>query len=214
MVAPREMGRTQMHEVKGVWTAEDVALVLIDYQKEMFENVKSETRPDEIELNVRFLIRAARAFNIPVILSSVGVQMGVNGPTRRAIKDELPGIEVIDRSSMDAWEDKAFRAAVEKTGKKRLIFAALYTEICLAFPVVDAMRDGYEAMFVVDAVGGMSQLAHRTAIERLTAAGAVPNTSLALVTELFRDWKSPLANKAREVIKWYLPEAQKLLAAR
>ncbi|MFZ3358864.1 MAG: isochorismatase family protein [Xanthobacteraceae bacterium] len=203
-----------MHEVKGVWTAEDVALVLIDYQKEMFENVKSETRPDEIELNVRFLIRAARAFNIPVILSSVGVQMGVNGPTRRAIKDELPGIEVIDRSSMDAWEDKAFRAAVEKTGKKRLIFAALYTEICLAFPVVDAMRDGYEAMFVVDAVGGMSQLAHRTAIERLTAAGAVPNTSLALVTELFRDWKSPLANKAREVIKWYLPEAQKLLAAR
>jgi nicotinamidase-related amidase len=203
-----------MPGVKGVWTADDVALVLIDYQKEMFENVKSETKPDEIELNVRFLIRAARAFNIPVILSSVGVQMGVNGPTRPAIQDELPGIEVIDRSSMDAWEDKAFRAAINKTGKKRLIFAALYTEICLAFPVIDAMRDGYEAMFVVDAVGGMSQLAHRTAIERLTAAGAVPNTSLALVTELFRDWKSPIADKAREVIKWYLPEAQKLLAAR
>jgi nicotinamidase-related amidase len=203
-----------MPGVKGVWTADDVALVLIDYQKEMFENVKSETKPDEIELNVRFLIRAARAFNIPVILSSVGVQMGVNGLTRPAIQDELPGIEVIDRSSMDAWEDKAFRAAINKTGKKRLIFAALYTEICLAFPVIDAMRDGYEAMFVVDAVGGMSQLAHRTAIERLTAAGAVPNTSLALVTELFRDWKSPIADKAREVIKWYMPEAQKLLAAR
>jgi nicotinamidase-related amidase len=203
-----------MPEVKGVWSAEDVGLILIDYQKEMIENVKSETRPEEIELNVRFLIRAARAFDIPVILSSVGVQMGVNGPTRPAIKDELPGIEVVDRSSMDAWEDKEFRAAINKTGKKRLIFAALYTEICLAFPVVDAMRDGYEAMFVVDAVGGMSQLAHRTAIERLTAAGAIPNTSLALVTELFRDWKSPLTDKAREVIKWYLPKAQKLLAAR
>ena len=203
-----------MPETKGVWTAEDVALVLIDYQKEMFENVKSETGPDEIELNVRFLIRAAKAFNIPVILSTVGVQMGVNGPTRAAIQDELPGIKVVDRSSMDAWEDKAFRAAIEKTGKKRLIFGALYTEICLAFPVTDAMRDGYETMFVVDAVGGMSQLAHRTAIERLTAAGAVPNTSLALVTELFRDWKSPLADKARDVIKWYLPEAKKLLAAR
>jgi nicotinamidase-related amidase len=112
-----------MAEVKGVWTAEDLALVLIDYQKEMFENVKSETKPDEIELNVRFLIRAAKAFNIPVILSTVGVQMGVNGPTRPAIQDELPGIEVIDRSSMDAWEDKAFRAAVKKTGKKRLILA-------------------------------------------------------------------------------------------
>ena len=74
-----------MPEFKGVWTAEDVALVLIDYQKEMFENVKSETGPDEIELNVRFLIQAARAFNIPVILSTVGVQMDVNGPTRPAI---------------------------------------------------------------------------------------------------------------------------------
>jgi len=106
-----------MREVKGVWKAGDVALVLIDYQKEMFENVKSETKPREIELNVRFLIRTAKAFNIPVILSTVGVQMGVNGPTRPAIQNELPGIEVIDRSSMDAWEDKAFRAAIEKTGR-------------------------------------------------------------------------------------------------
>src|SRR5271170_4018544 len=136
-----------MPGVKGVWTADDVALVLIDYQKEMFENVKSETKPDEIELNVRFLIRAARAFNIPVILSTVGVQMGVNGSTRPAIQNELPGIEVIDRSSMDAWEDAAFRAAVNKTGKKRLIFCALYTQISLAFPVIDAMRDGHEATF-------------------------------------------------------------------
>jgi hypothetical protein len=136
--------------------------------------------------------------------------MGVNGPTRASISGELPGLEVIDRSSMNAWEDGAFRATVEKTERRRLIFGALYTEICLVFPVVDAMRNGYEAMFVVDAVGGMSQLAHRTAVERLTAAGAVPNTSLALVTELFRDWKSALADKARDVIKWYMPEAQKL----
>ncbi|MGC1458454.1 MAG: isochorismatase family protein, partial [Steroidobacteraceae bacterium] len=161
-----------------------------------------------------FLIRAAKAFKIPIVLSSVGVEMGVNRPTRASIRKELPELAVIDRSSMDAWEDKAFRSAVEKTGKKKLIFGALYTEICLAFPIVDAMRDGYEAMFVVDAVGGMSQLAHRTAIERLTAAGAVPNTSLALVTELFRDWKSPIANKARDVITWYLPEVQKLAARR
>ena len=178
----------------------------------MFENIRSETTADQVELNVRLLIKAAKAFDIPVVLSTVGVEMGVNGPTRKSIQDELPGVTVIDRSSMDAWEDAPFRAAVEKTGRKRLIFGALYTEICLAFPVVDAMRDGYEAMFVVDAVGGMSQLAHRTAIERLTAAGAIPNTSLALVTELFRDWKSPVADKAREIVKWYLPEAQKLSA--
>jgi nicotinamidase-related amidase len=203
-----------MREAKGAWTSEEVVLVLIDYQMEMFENVKSETSAELIELNVRFLIKAATAFNIPVVLSTVGVEMGVNGPARSSIQNELPGIGVIDRSSMDAWEDNAFRAAVEKIGRKRLIFGALYTEICLAFPVIDAMRDGYEAMFVVDAVGGMSQLAHRTAIERLTTAGAVPNTSLALVTELFRDWKSPIADKARQVIKWYMPEAQKLAAVR
>lgn len=201
-----------MSHAAGVWTSEQVALVLIDYQKEMFENIRSETTADQVELNVRLLIKAAKAFDIPVVLSTVGVEMGVNGPTRKSIQDELPGVEVIDRTSMDAWEDAPFRAAVEKTGRKRLIFGALYTEICLAFPVVDAMRDGYEAMFVVDAVGGMSQLAHRTAIERLTAAGAIPNTSLALVTELFRDWKSPIADKAREIVKWYLPEAQKLSA--
>ncbi len=194
----------------GVWASEEVALVLIDYQEEMFGNVNSETSAEEIELNVRFLAKAAQAFNIPIVLSTVGVEMGVNRPTRAAIRDALPDLEVIDRSSMDAWEDDAFRAAIGKTGKKRLIFGALYTEICLAFPVVDALRDGYDVMFVVDAVGGLSQLAHRTAIERLTAAGAVPNTSLAVVTELFRDWKSPHADKARELITWYVAEKQKI----
>jgi nicotinamidase-related amidase len=199
-----------MSEAKGIWTSEQVALILIDYQKEMFENVRSETTPDEIDLNVRFLIKTAKAFGIPVILSTVGVEMGVNGPTRASIKDELPGIKVIDPSSMNAWEDAPFRAAVEKTGRKKLIFGALYTEICLAYPVIESMRAGYEAMFVVDAVGGMSQPAHRTAVERLTAAGAVPNTSLALVTELFRDWKSALADPAREVLTWHMSEAQNL----
>lgn len=191
-----------MPPVAGVWTSEEVALVLIDYQEEMFSNVKSETPALEIERNVQLLVRAAKAFDIPVVLSSVGVEIGVNGPIRPSIRDELADQEVIDRSSMDAWEDARFRAAVESTGRKRLIFCALYTEICLAFPVVDALAAGYEVMFVVDAVGGMSQLAHRTAIERLTAAGAVPNTALALVTELFRDWKSPRAEAARQVLTW------------
>jgi nicotinamidase-related amidase len=202
-----------MTKSQTVWTYEDAALILIDYQKEMFDTVRSETSADMIDLNVRLLIKAAKAFNMPVVLSTVGVEMGVNQPTRQSILDELPGIQVIDRSSMNAWEDKAFRAAVEKTGRKRLIFGALYTEICLAFPVIEAMKDGYDATFVVDAVGGLSQLAHRTAIERLTAAGAVPNTALALVTELFRDWKSPVADKAREIIKPYLAEVQKFAKA-
>ena len=199
-----------MSKDQGVWTYEDSALVLIDYQKEMFESIRSETSADLIDLNVRLLAKAAKAFNMPVVLSTVGVELGVNGPTRPSILSELPGIQVIDRSSMNAWEDHAFGEAVNKTGRKRLIFGALFTEICLAFPVVDALKEGYDVTFVVNAVGGMSQLAHRTAIERLSHAGAVPNTALALVTELFRDWKSPVADKAREIIKWYLAEVQKL----
>jgi nicotinamidase-related amidase len=187
--------------------------LLIDYQKEMFDQVRSETGADLIDLNVRLLIKAAKAFGMPIVLSTVGVEMGVNGPTRASVTAELPGIDVIDRSSMNAWEDRAFHAAVKKTGRKRLIFGALYTEICLAYPVVEALKEGHEATFVVDAVGGLSQLAHRTAIERLTHAGAVPNTALALVTELFRDWKSPVADRGREIIKWYLAEVQKLKPA-
>jgi hypothetical protein len=107
---------------------------------------------------------------------------------------------------MNAFEDRAFSEAVKKTGRKRLIVGGLHTEICLTFAVVQALKDGYEVMFVADAVGGRSQSAHRTAIERMAHAGAVPNTALAVVTELFRDWVSPLANKARDVIYWYFGE--------
>ena len=199
--------------MSGIWTYQASALLLIDYQKEMFETVRSETPADLIDLNVRMLIKAAKAFNMPIVLSTVGVEMKVNSPTRKSILDELPGIEIIDRSSMNAWEDKAFHAAVKKTGRQRLIFGALYTEICLAYPVIEAMKEGHDVTFVVDAVGGLSQLAHRTAVERLTAAGAAPNTTLALVTELFRDWKSPVAEAARAIIKPYLADVATLAHA-
>jgi nicotinamidase-related amidase len=209
-LAPRsDKQEVPMSKGQGVWKYQDAALVLIDYQKEMFEQIRSETPAELIDLNIRLLIKAAKAFDMPIVLSTVGVEMGVNSPTVPSILAELPGIKVIDRSSMNAWEDRAFRDAVEKTGRKRLIFGALYTEICLAFPVVDALKDGYDVTFPVDAVGGMSQLAHSTAIRRLAHAGAVPNTSLALVTELFRNWASPVADRARELVKWYLAEIAK-----
>jgi len=199
-----------MNRHLGVWTYADCALVLIDYQKEMFETIRSETKSDLVELNVRLLARTARAFNMPIVLSTVGVEYKINGPTRPLIASDLPGSKPLDRSSMNAFEDDAFREAVVKTGRRRLIFGGLHTEICLTFAVLQALREGYDGMYVTDAVGGRSQTAHRTAIERLAHAGAVPNTALAVVTELFRDWKSPLAGKAREVINWYFAEVQKL----
>jgi nicotinamidase-related amidase len=196
----------------GVWTYENSALVLIDYQKEMFETIRSETSANLADLHVRLLARTARAFDMPIVLSTVGVTAGINSPTQPSILSDLPGVEPIDRTSMNAFEDRAFSDAVKNTGRKRLIFGGLHTEICLSFAMVQALKDGYEGMFVADAVGGRSQSAHRTAIERMAHAGAVPNTALAVVTELFRDWVSPLAEKAREVIFWYFGEVTKLKA--
>ena len=201
-----------MNRDLGVWTYQNSALVLIDYQKEMFETIRSETSAELADLNVRLLAKTAKAFGMPVVLSTVGVKYGINGPTHASILSELPGVEPIDRTSMNAFEDRAFSDAVKKTGRKRLIFGGLHTEICLTFAVVQALKDGYDGMFVADAVGGRSQSAHRTAIERMAHAGAVPTTALAVVTELFRDWASPLADKAREVIYWYFAEVTKLKA--
>ncbi|MDX6647771.1 MAG: hypothetical protein QOK40_3498 [Miltoncostaeaceae bacterium] len=94
--------------------------------------------------------------------------------------------------------------------RKRLIVGGLHTEICLTFASVQALEDGYDVMYVTDAVGGRSQAAHRTGIERLALAGAVPTTALAVTTELFRDWAGPLAGPALDVIYWYFREAPKL----
>jgi nicotinamidase-related amidase len=137
-------------------------LVLIDYQKETFEVIRY----------VRLLAKTAKAFGMPIVLSTVGVEYGFNGPTLASILSELDGIEPIDRSSMNAFEDSAFGEAVKTTGKKRLIIGGLHTEICLTFASVQALKDDYEVMYVADAVGGRSPTAHRTAIERLAHAGA------------------------------------------
>jgi nicotinamidase-related amidase len=202
-----------MNKELGVWTYEDCALVLIDYQKEMFEVIRSETDAGLVELNVRLLAKTANALDMPIVLSTVGVGLGFNGPTLPSILAELDGIEPIDRSSMNAFEDDAFREAVKATGRKRLIIGGLHTEICLTFATVQALKDGYDAMFVTDAVGGRSQVAHRAGIERLAHAGAVSTTALAVNTELFRDWATPAARPAGEVIYWYFTEVPKLTAA-
>lgn len=110
-----------------LWDSHDCCLILIDYQEEMFSKIKSGD-PEEIELKLKLLVKAALEIKIPVILSTVGVSMGVNQPTRRSIADLLPDIQAIDRSTMNAWEDENFKAAVKATKKKRLIFCALMTE--------------------------------------------------------------------------------------
>src|SRR6201988_3393460 len=137
----------------GGWKGGGWALMLIDYQREMFEVIRSETNADMVELHARLLAKTAKAFDMPIVLSTVGVGLGFNGPTLPSIIDELEGLEPIDRTSMNAFEDDALRRAVEATGRKRLIVGALHTEICLAFATVQALKNGYEARSVADAGG-------------------------------------------------------------
>src|SRR3954451_24116320 len=198
-----------MSKEKGVRTYEDCALVLIDYQNEMFEVIRSETNADLVELHVRLLAKTAKAFDVPIVLSTVGVGFGFNGPTLPSVRAGLDGVEPIDRSSMNAFEDEAFRTAVEATGRKRLIIAGLHTEICLTFASVEALKAGYDVLYVTDAVGGRSQAAHRTAIDRLAHAGALQTTALAVTTELFREWASALRDPSFDFIYWYFSEVGK-----
>lgn len=194
---------------QGIWDASDCALILIDYQPEMFKAVRS-MDPKELEMNILTLTKTAKAFDIPVILSTVGVEMGVNQPTIEALAQVIPESRPIDRSTMNAWEDKNFLQAVKATGRKRLVFGALWTEICLAFPVVDALKDGYEVAIVADAVGGESKEEHDIAILRMIHGGAVPNTTTAMIAEWFRDWKSPRAKAGREILVPFLKEKHAL----
>jgi nicotinamidase-related amidase len=137
--------------------------------------------------NVVSVARLAKAFELPVVLSTVNVANSQE-PTLPELKTVLSASAEIDRTQMNAWEDAAFRNAVEETGRQKLIMTALWTEICLAFPSLDAMREGFEIYPVVDAVGGTSPDAHRAGLERIVQAGAQPVSWVSLAGELQRDW--------------------------
>jgi nicotinamidase-related amidase len=188
-----------------VWDASDCALLLIDYQENVLSLIFEQDRR-MIELNARTMATLAQAFDIPIVLSTVGVEMGVNSGTIPSLADALPGVEPLDRSSMNAWEDEGFRAAVKATGRRRLVMGGIVTSVCLAYPVVSAIADGYEVTFIADAVGDASKEIHDTAVLRMSQAGAVPNTTQAMMSEWFRDWKSPLAEAARTVYVPYREE--------
>jgi nicotinamidase-related amidase len=138
--------------------------------------------------NIVATARTAKLYGLPIVLTTVNVNTGANGPTIHQITEALPGVEAVDRTAINAWEDADFVAAVKATGRKKLIMAALWTEVCLAFPALDALSEGYDVYPVVDAVGGASREAHETAISRIVQAGARPITWVSLICELQRDW--------------------------
>ena len=169
------MTKTQPEHVRDpkadhLLTPQNCVLVLIDYQPEQYSTVTSSSR-EEITLNVVALCKLAQAYSIPVVLSTVAVDMGVNEGTIPAIREALPGVEEIDRTGVNAWEDEDFRKAVQGTGRRKVVIAALWTEVCLAFPTLDMLAEGYEVYPVADAVGGISPTAHERAFDRMISGG-------------------------------------------
>jgi nicotinamidase-related amidase len=192
-------------------TPENAVIAFIDYQPEQYANVKS-VGHDELVAHVTMLGRVATTFGLPVVLSTVYVRHGM-GNTNKELLDALPGVPEIDRTSMNSWEDPEFRAAVERTGRKKLIIAGLWTEVCVAFPALDALREGYHVYFVTDAIGGVSPVAHESAIQRMVQAGAVPITVLGLACELQRDWGRPEAERLRAIMREYFGKMRAQRAA-
>jgi nicotinamidase-related amidase len=167
-------------------TPQNAALVVIDYQPSQVQTVASMDHELLID-NIVSVARLAKTFDLPVVLSTVNVANG-QGPTIPELKAVLSDSAEIDRTEINSWENVDFRRAVEATGRKKLIMTALWTEVCLAFPALDAMREGYEVYPVVDAVGGTSVEAHRAGLERMAQAGAQPISWVSLACELQRDW--------------------------
>jgi nicotinamidase-related amidase len=189
-------------------TTQNAVLALIDYQPEQYAGVTSVGR-DELLAHVTMLGRVATSFKLPVVLSTVYVKHGMSG-TNAELLEALPGVPEIDRTTMNSWEDPEFRAAVERTGRKKLIIAGLWTEVCVAFPTLDALRAGYEVYVVADAIGGVSRVAHESAMQRMVQAGAVPITVLGLACELQRDWGRPEANRLRTIMREYFGKLRAL----
>ncbi|MDG4893602.1 hydrolase [Mesorhizobium sp. WSM4976] len=168
-------------------TPSNCAVVVIDYQPVQVTSVASMDRRTLVA-NIVALAKTAKLYDVPVVLTTVNVNTGRNQPLIHQLRDILPTVEPIDRTAINAWEDKDFVDAVRATGRKKLVMAALWTEVCLAFPALDALRDGFEVYAVVDAVGGTSVVAHQAGLERIMQAGAVPVSWVQFACELQRDW--------------------------
>ena len=191
-------------------TPQNAVLALIDYQREQYASVASVAH-DELLAHVTMLGRVATSFGLPVVLSTVYVKHGMSG-TNAELREALPGGPEIDRTTMNSWEDPDFRSAIERTGRKKLVIAGLWTEVCVAFPTLDALRAGYEVYVVADAIGGVSRVAHDCAMQRMIQAGATPISVLGLACELQRDWGRPEAERLRAIMREYFGKLSELRA--
>ena len=179
------MSKTPKIGLDGLLRPDDSILVLIDHQPYQFANLHSH-EPTMIINNVIALAKTAKVFNVPTVLTTVIEERG--GYLIKGLQDVFPEQKPINRTFINAWEDPNVTNVVKKSGRKQLVLAALYTEICLAMPAIQALGEGYDVFIVTDASGGVTAEAHDMAVRRMVAAGAVPITWLAVLGEWQRDW--------------------------
>ena len=169
-------------------TPQNAAFVIIDYQPVQVNSIASMDRQLLVN-NIVGTAKAAVAYGLPIVHSTVNVKTGLNKPPIGQLRKVLGDYPTYDRTTINSWEDVEFRQAVEATGRKKLIMTALWTEACLTFPALDALGEGYEVYVVADAVGGTSVTAHEMALRRIEQAGGRMISVAQLFCELQRDWQ-------------------------
>ncbi|QRP42994.1 hydrolase [Amycolatopsis sp. FDAARGOS 1241] len=167
-------------------TPDNSVVLFVDHQPQMFFGVGSGDRGTIINATVG-LAKAAKIFNVPVVLTTVAADV-FSGPILPELAEVFPDHKVIDRTTMNPWEDSQVVEAIKATGRTKIILAGLWTEVCVVLPALSALGQGYEVYVVTDASGGVSPQAHEHAIQRMIKAGAVPVTWLQILLELQRDW--------------------------
>lgn len=181
-------------------TPQNAALIVIDYQSSQIAAVQSMDQA-ALLMNITSTVKLAKIFGMPIVHSTVNVASGRSKTTVPELAELLTEIPPIDRTTINAWEDDRFLAAVRATVRRKLVLCALWTEMCMAFPALDALREGYDVYPVVDAIAGTSVEAHRAGLERVMQAGGRPITWVSFAGELQRDWARSTAEEVVAVVR-------------
>lgn len=177
-----------MSQYHKLYTPQDSAVVFIDHQPQMLFGVANIERATLIN-NVTLLAKVAKEFNVPAVLTAVETE-SFSGYIWPQLLDVFSGQPVVERSSMNSWDDAGFRKAIEATGRKKIIMTGLWTEVCVTWPTIEMLGAGYNIYVVEDCCGATSQAAHDAALSRMVQAGAVRTTTIAALLEWQRDWKN------------------------
>lgn len=185
-------------------TADNAALLMVDHQTGLSNGVQDQSLP-EFMSGVTGLVKLAQAFNLPTVITTSAAD-GPNGPALPVITQTLPKAPIIHRpGEINAWENADFVAAVQKTGRRKLIVAGVSTEVCVAFVAMSAVKAGFDVYAVIDASGTWNKLVQEVAVARMAQAGVVPITWVAVGAELLGDWRNPTGPQLGVIMGEHLP---------